>query len=248
MISSLVKRYNSILDNKNIVKLLNYGSIALVLDYTILTINLGRESIFTNPTNPLLWKVLNETGEHHVLTLLAVWFLYSYLCYHIHKIKFRLYGIISFYFMYSVISWHELLWWFSYAISHIIYHIPFQMTWITYGAFWMGDLIVVLSFIYFYKRTRHGTLIRFNFPRIYIVVLVCIYIFWILIRFPITIDYTGKTAWYFNDYVNFYEIVSWISSVLVFGVEFQVINPSGEKKLTEESKEIHSISLTSINI
>lgn len=239
-INKLIFYYNRILDYKWTVKLINYGTIALILDYTISTINYGRESIFTNPYNPLLWKMLNQTGEHHVCDLLAVWFLYCVLCYHIHKIGFRLYGLISFYFMYSVISWHELLWWLSYTISHIIYHIPFQMTWITYGSFWIGDLIVVSSFIYFYKTTHNGKLIKFNFPKIYIILLVSIYIFWILIGFPVTIDYLGKTAWYLNLYVNFYEmVISWITPIFVFIKTFHVINPSGEEKLTQRSREIH---------
>ena len=72
------------------------------------------------PYNPLLWKVLATQGEHHIWTVMGVLTVYMVLAYRIHKLGYRIWGVIAFFIFYTVISAHELLWSISYDISHII--------------------------------------------------------------------------------------------------------------------------------
>ncbi len=105
--------------------------------------------------------------------------------------------IMSYFLTGTLIAFHELTWYviypFFYGLSFndFVYYLPFQ--------------IVLFSFVYVDLKYIHFKGIKVAF-----LIVLAIYALWVFTGFPVTLDYSGKTAWYYSPYVNNIEILSWV--------------------------------------
>jgi hypothetical protein len=224
-LSRLSKTYNRILEDRFTLKLINFGTVALFLDYWIGLFSIAWPSITANIWNPLLWKMENN-GEHHVLDMIPILFMYMFFAWKFNRLNIKVWGLFALYFWYVVVSFHEISWWISYLIVNSYFIVPF----LEKSGLWIPDTVMVISFFVFYKITRNKTMqdkarITWNIPYRYFAFLVAIYTIWILFQFPVTVNYYGHTIYYFNNIVNLWEIVVWISTIFVFLRTFIVFKP-----------------------
>ena len=221
--SSIVLLYDKILDNKLTIKLINFGTVALFIDYFVSLFKLAWPHILQYEYQPLLWK-MEADGEHHVIDILALIGLYGSLTISFKKAGIKMWGLFALYFWYVLVSFHEEAWYISYAIAYSNMALPM----FEHASLWIPDFLVIITFFIFYKITSKSDKanIRFNIPYKFFIVLSITYIIWILIGFPVTVDFFGYTAYYYSNFVNALEIFVWIISIIAFKTSFKVWNPT----------------------
>ena len=225
-INKLTTIYSKILDNSLTLKLINFGTIALFLDYWISLIQLSWLSITANLYNPLLWK-MEANGEHHVIDIIFLLGMYMILAWRFHKLNIKVWGLFALYFWYVCISFHETAWWTSYLISHTY----FATQWIYHSSLWLPDGVTIASFFIFYKIIQNKNKqnkplnITWNLPYKFLLFLCIIFSIWIALGFPVTVDYYGWTIYYFNTPINGFEILVWASTITIFLLSLKVVKP-----------------------
>lgn len=197
------------MDNKWIIKIINYGAIALYLDFNIYSL-LHVEFI---DSNPLLWKVI--AGEHHVIDFFGILFCFFVLLpmfYKNPKTR-KIYALIAFFTNYFLISFHEMLWYATFYAEHLFTNTYFNPDWFTHGKSFYAYIVIITAFFILSNRGAYKLPIRM------ILVLGIYYLFWLGLGFPVTVDYNGFTPYYFNLDVNILEIVSWIIPIFMLPIE-----------------------------
>ena len=213
---------SKLLDNKWFIKLINYGAIALYIDFNIVSIT----SLQFTGNSILLWKITGN-GEHHFIDFTAIILSFFVLCIVFYKSKDtrKVYALIAFFTNYFILAYHELLWFGFYAISRTLSHTYYNPQWIIQGNSFIAYVIAFITFIAFARYKKWKLPIRS------MIILLVYYVFWLSIGFPVTIDYIqGHTIFYPSLYVNIVEIMSWLVAIFtIVGEQIQYITAMVKK-------------------
>lgn len=147
--------------------------------------------IYNWDLNPLLWRVFSPKavsigpGDHHALIMLlfgAVFYLTM------RKVNPLMTALGVFFYVYS----YEALWYLTYIPSRLYWGGPFEWSW----------MVIALNCIPAFV----GYVVIFGNPWKYLAWLVPMFAGWFAIGFPITNDFPGRTAVFFDLNVNAFEI------------------------------------------
>lgn len=151
----------------------------------------------TLPADPILWRISGGTS-HHAIVMVGISLGYFGLV-KIAKLK-PVTAVIA---LVIGVSIHEVMWW---TVDYVLYG------WFSIGPIQMMAYVIILSFVYW----------RIRPPIVYIELMTMVYLVWIIVGFPVTVNfaYPGTTSLYWDLNTNMIEDGSWLIALLALPLVF----------------------------
>lgn len=168
-------------------------------------------------SDPLDWRAFSLNSEHHIINLWLIGGCFVLMAIFMSRRSEssappfeRLRSIYSFgavaaFAAWTMLAMHEGEWWITIVIFDSVH--GFSLNWQWFAQ--LGELAALATFVLLPIMTGY-------FPWRFALVMGGFYLVWFAAGFPITVNYTGNTVGFLNDYVNSWEVGSWLFAVVAF--------------------------------